>query len=157
VVKLAFEYLSWAIIRLENEYGVEWPPLTQSDVREGLDEYRSEGVVLIAERAGEPLGMGAVRQLDEQVAEVKRMYVREEARGLHIGSMLLDLLMREAENLGARIVRLDTIRFMTDAQRLYRARGFVERPPYEGTEIPGPLQHHWLFFERSLAGALPDS
>jgi hypothetical protein len=37
---------------------------------------------------------------------------------------------------------------MAEAQRLYRSRGFVERPPYEGTEIPQHLQKHWLFFER---------
>jgi GNAT superfamily N-acetyltransferase len=148
VSALAHEYLSWAIARLRDEYGVEWPPPALDDVRAGFDEYRSGGVVLIAERAGRPVGIGAVRRLDEHVAEIKRMYVREEARGLRLGSQLLDRLLQEALNLGANIVRLDTIRFMTDAQRLYRSRGFVERPPYEGTEIPQPLQLHWLFFER---------
>jgi hypothetical protein len=39
---------------------------------------------------------------------------------------------------------------MTDAQRLYRSRGFIERPPYEGTEIPERIQQHWIFFEREL-------
>lgn len=48
------------------------------------------------------------------------------------------------------VVRLDTCRFVTDAQRLYRSRGFEERGPYEGTEIPSRLQEHWLFFERSF-------
>jgi hypothetical protein len=47
-------------------------------------------------------------------------------------------------------VRLDTCEFMTDAQRLYRSRGFVERDPYEGTEIPERLRTYWLFFERPL-------
>ncbi len=40
---------------------------------------------------------------------------------------------------------------MSDAQRLYRSRGFVERTPYEGTEIPEHLQRHWMFFERRLS------
>ena len=39
---------------------------------------------------------------------------------------------------------------MTDAQRMYRSRGFIERSPYEGSEIPEHLQRHWLFFERDL-------
>jgi hypothetical protein len=47
-------------------------------------------------------------------------------------------------------VLLDTVRFMADAQRLYRARGFVEREPYEESEIPRHLREHWLFFERAL-------
>ena len=38
--------------------------------------------------------------------------------------------------------------FGRDAQRLYESRGFVERPPYEGTEIPPELQQYWKFYER---------
>jgi len=149
VSALAFEYLNWAIVALREEYDVEWPPPTLDDIRAGMDAYRSGGIVLIAEQEHVAVGIGAVRLLDEHVAEVKRMYVREGNRGLHIGSRLLDRLMQEARTLGATIIRLDTIRFMTEAQALYRSRGFTERPPYEGTEIPEPFQKHWLFFERS--------
>ena len=55
---------------------------------------------------------------------------------------------RRGSTRGARIVRLDTCRFITAAQGLYRSRGFLGRPPYEGTEIPERLQQHWIFFER---------
>jgi hypothetical protein len=40
---------------------------------------------------------------------------------------------------------------MATAQRLYSSRGFVERTPYEGTEIPVRLQQYWLFFETTSA------
>src|SRR5205085_1566974 len=60
----------------------------------------------------------------------------------------LDRLIEEARAMNARVLRLDTCRFMTDAQRLYESRGFVERPPYEGTEIPPELQQYWKFYER---------
>jgi hypothetical protein len=62
--------------------------------------------------------------------------------------------MVAAKQRGATVVRLDTVRLMAEAQRTYRSRGFVERPPYEGTEIPPHLQQHWLFFERV---EVPDS
>jgi hypothetical protein len=39
---------------------------------------------------------------------------------------------------------------MNDAQSLYRSRKFVERDPYDGTEIPERLRRYWLFFERAL-------
>ncbi len=39
---------------------------------------------------------------------------------------------------------------MTDAQRLYRSRGFFECPPYQETEISTRLRRQWLFFERRL-------
>jgi len=40
---------------------------------------------------------------------------------------------------------------MSAAHVLYRSRGFIERAPYEGTEIPTHLHERWLFFERPLA------
>jgi GNAT superfamily N-acetyltransferase len=83
-----------------------------------------------------------LRRHDPIVAEVKRMFVRQQARSLHVGSSILDRLIEEARATGAKVLRLDTVRFMTDAQRLYRSRGFLERAPYEGTEIPKPLRRY---------------
>jgi GNAT superfamily N-acetyltransferase len=77
------------------------------------------------------------------------MYVAPDWRHRHVGSAILDRLLDQAAELGATTVLLDTCRFMTEAQQLYRSRGFVERPPYGGTEIPPRLQDHWIFFERS--------
>jgi GNAT superfamily N-acetyltransferase len=88
--------------------------------------------------------------LADAVAEVKRMYVPDRWRGAHLGSAILDRLIDQAAAAGATAVRLDTVRFMTDAQRLYRSRGFTECPAYEETEIPSRLRQHWLFFERRL-------
>ena len=78
------------------------------------------------------------------------MYVPDRWRGAHLGSAILDQLIDRATAAGATAIRLDTVRFMTDAQRLYRSRGFVECPPYEETEIPMRLLQHWQFFERGL-------
>jgi GNAT superfamily N-acetyltransferase len=78
------------------------------------------------------------------------MFVQPHVRSLHVGSSILDRLIADARDMGAQLLRLDTVRFMTDAQQLYRSRGFVERPPYDGTEIPEPLRKYWLFFERAL-------
>jgi GNAT superfamily N-acetyltransferase len=147
---LAFEYLSWAVDRLREEYAVEWPPIRREDVGDSLDAYASGGVVTIAERSGVAVGMGAMRSVREGIVEIKRMFVRPQARGQRAGARILDHLLDEARSRGARLVLLDTVKFMAEAQRLYRARGFVEREPYEESEIPEPLREHWLFFERAL-------
>jgi len=149
VAALAFDYLSWAAGRLRDEYGVEWPAIVYDEVLTGVRAYRHEGVVLLAEQDGDAIGMAAVRTLADGAAEIKRMYVAEAARGKHVGSLLLDGLLADPIATAAPVVRLDTVRFMADAQRLYRSRGFTERGPYEGTEIPPALQQHWLFFERA--------
>lgn len=145
-------YLTWGAEQLRKEYGIEEPPADAAHVRAGLEGYRAPagGCLLVAYSAGRPVGVGALRRLPDGVAEIKRMYVVPEARSLRIGSRLLDRLLDSARGQGATLVRLDTARFMSAAHRLYRSRGFVECPPYDGSEIPTHLQAHWLFFERRL-------
>jgi len=106
--------------------------------------------LLVVDCGDEVAGVGALRWLADAVAEVKRMYVPDRWRGAHLGSAILDRLIDQAAAAGATAVRLDTVRFMTDAQRLYRSRGFTECPADEETEIPSRLRQHWLFFERRL-------
>ena len=149
VTALMVEYLAWAHDRLRSEYGVTEPPADPGLERSKLIQYRRpRGLLLLAEVQGEAAGVGALRWLDDAVAEVKRMYVRPSSRGAHVGSALLDRLLDETTVRQATTVRLDTVRFMADAQSLYRSRGFEERPAYEGTEIPPRLQQYRLFFER---------
>jgi hypothetical protein len=67
VAAMMTEYLSWAVVRLHEEYGVEWPPIVEAEVRTGLVAMRRpDAVLLIAERSAEPVGVGAVRRLAPQ-------------------------------------------------------------------------------------------
>jgi ribosomal protein S18 acetylase RimI-like enzyme len=146
---LMADYLTWGSQRLLEQYGVEEAPADPTQVRAGLGAYRPPaGRILLAYLSGRPVGVGAFRPLPDGAVEIKRMYVAPEARSLHIGSRLLDRLIETAGEAGNNVIRLDTARFMSEAQRLYRSRGFTEIPPYEGTEIPAHLHQHWLFFER---------
>ena len=145
------EYLTWANRRLLEEYEIEEPPADPALVRDGLAAYRPpHALVLLAESGARAVAVGALRRHVGGVAEVKRMYVRPEARREGIGAAMLDRLLEEAGAMDVETLRLDTCRFMTGAQRLYRSRGFVEREPYDESEIPPRLRHHWLFFERRL-------
>jgi GNAT superfamily N-acetyltransferase len=151
VARVMVEYLKWAHVRLLDEFGVDDPPTDPRHVHTSLEGFRRpHGVLLLAEHDGEPAGIGALRRLPDRVAEVRRMYVVPGWRGCHISSAILDRLIGEARAMGTTTLRLDTCRFMSDAQRLYRSRGFVERTPYEGSEIPPRLQHLFVFFERGL-------
>lgn len=154
VVQLMSEYLAWVDASLAFELGVREPPSDRGLIREWLAAFRAPGgLLLLVECDGEPAGVGALKLLAPGVAEVKRMYVAPRFRARHLGAALLDRLLAVAKERGVRVVRLDTVRFMADAQRLYRSRGFVERPPSEETEIPPRLWQHWLFFERSETSA----
>jgi ribosomal protein S18 acetylase RimI-like enzyme len=105
------------------------------------------GTILLAHSpAGEPWGVVALRPLDDDGAcEMKRMYVRPEARGQGLGRILAEAIVQAARERGYRAMRLDTIDTMSAAIALYRSLGFREIGAYRFNPMPGAL-----FFEASL-------
>ena len=88
------------------------------------------GAFLVAWSDDEAAGCGAIRRLDDDSAEIKRMYVAAEQRGRGVGRCILDALEGEARRLGVRRIVLETGNRQTRALALYRARGFAEIPAY---------------------------
>jgi GNAT superfamily N-acetyltransferase len=103
------------------------------------------GGVLVAYVADEPVACGAVRLLDPETAEIKRMFVTPDRRGRGVGRRLLDALERAAADLGCRRVRLDTGERQRAALALYRSAGYAEIEAYNVQ----PGASHW--FEKRLA------
>lgn len=83
---------------------------------------------VVAREGGRALGCGALRSLGEPVVEIKRMYVRPEARGRGIGAAILDVLEKQAVERGFRVVRLETGPLQPEALRLYERAGYREIP-----------------------------
>ena len=99
-----------------------------------------QGRFLLARMGTRALGCGAVRVLDADIAEIKRMWVDPAARGLGVGRTLLAALESAAAELGARTVRLDTAAELTEALALYLSSGYREVAPYN----ENPYAAHWL-------------
>jgi GNAT superfamily N-acetyltransferase len=102
------------------------------------------GLFLIARLRGEPVGCGGLILHDAAPAEIKRMWVAPEVRGLGLGRRLLSELERLARESGAPATRLDTNRNLTEAISMYRSSGYEEIPDFNGE----PYAHHW--FEKQL-------
>jgi ribosomal protein S18 acetylase RimI-like enzyme len=95
------------------------------------------GTFLLARIDGRVAGCVALRAIDERTAEVKRLYVRAEARGAGVGRALASELLAEAERLGYERVVLDTLPTMAAAQALYASLGFAPIDPYLERHEPG--------------------
>ena len=90
----------------------------------------SRGAFLVARRNGEPIACGAVRLLDGDTGELKRMFVSKDARGWGLGKKLVLALEAEARALGAKRLVLETGTRQTAAIGLYEATGFSRIPLY---------------------------
>jgi ribosomal protein S18 acetylase RimI-like enzyme len=95
------------------------------------------GVLLVAVDGERYAGMIALRPFDDRICEMKRLFIRPEARGLGLARRLIDALLDEARRLGYEEIRLDTLPMMGAAQALYEAMGFVDMPAYYETPIAG--------------------
>jgi len=103
------------------------------------------GVVLLALDGSAAAACVALRPLDGETCEMKRLYVRPSHRGTGLGKRLADAILAEARARGYRRMRLDTVPGMEAAIALYRALGFREIEAYRANPIPGAL-----FMEREL-------
>ncbi|MFF0009757.1 GNAT family N-acetyltransferase [Streptomyces tibetensis] len=120
-------------------------------IRANLAQFRPpDGQLFLAERNGRGLGIGALRTIGPTICEIKRLYVRQEARRQGIAVAISERLLQQARTLGMSTVRLDTFRDFGEAQALIQAGGFKIREPYTESEIPEPLRRFWIFFEREL-------
>jgi GNAT superfamily N-acetyltransferase len=89
---------------------------------------QGRGIFVIVYRDGAPVGCGALRLLDADTAELKRMYVSPPARGQGLGRRLVAALEAEARALGVRRLVLETGVRQAPALALYRATGFEPIP-----------------------------
>ncbi len=99
-----------------------------------------QGTLLLARgEDGAALGCGALRPLDASACEMKRLYVRPEARGTGLGRALVAAVVAEATRLGYREIKLDTLPQLKEAIALYRDFGFQPIPPYGDHPYEGTI------------------
>jgi GNAT superfamily N-acetyltransferase len=96
------------------------------------------GRLLLARTGDDEIaGCIALRPLDDERCEVKRLFVRLDHHGGGIGRLLIERLVDEARAIGYRTMVLDTLPRMQAAQHLYQAFGFRDIPAYYHNPTPG--------------------
>ena len=109
-----------------------------------------ESLFLILEQDGHAIGMGGIRRVRDGICEMKRVYIRDAAKGQGLGRALVERLMQDARALGYRTMFLDTAPTLETAIGLYQRLGFAPIPAYSEVEVPAIMHPHWVFMARSL-------
>jgi ribosomal protein S18 acetylase RimI-like enzyme len=154
--RLNIEHLTWAIDQLREQHGYIASSESGQTIPEYVDEHLEDltrlhppdGIIYLLGANGDIVGMGALRKLSDGVGEIKRMYIRPAYRGRGYGKQLLEQLLSAGRRFGCSTFLLDTPKFATAAQHIYRSAGFQERNEYPESEIPATFTPYWLFMEK---------
>lgn len=104
-----------------------------------------DGRLLLATDGGQAAGCVALRRLDQEICEMKRLFVRPAYRNQGLGRLLATRIVAEATILGYATMRLDTLDRLQDAMRMYASLGFRRCSPYYHNPLPGVV-----YWERTL-------
>jgi ribosomal protein S18 acetylase RimI-like enzyme len=111
-IDLSFQHFNEEMAQLEIMYG---PP---------------SGAIVLYKHESNYEGCVGIRAINNETAELKRMYVIPSQQRKGIGNILLHEALKMAKGMGYKTIRLDTLKTMTSAMNLYKKFGFKEIPAY---------------------------
>lgn len=145
---------------------VEWHYDRHSEYRDLLDQYLDEksfeaelsslpgkfipprGRLLIATDKDEYVGCVGLRDLGENICEMKRLFVYPQCQGRGAGLALAKAIIKEAQDIGYTSMRLDTGPNSIEAQTIYQKLGFRKIPPYY--DLDDQMKDWLIFMELTL-------
>ena len=102
------------------------------------------GLFVLARLTGEWVGCGALKRIDAETGEIKRVWTAPSARGLGVARTILHRLEAEASAMGMTVLRLDTNKALSEAHALYLGQGYRDVERFNDN----PYAHRW--FEKRL-------
>ena len=107
-----------------------------------------KGDLLLASIDGVSAGCVAMKPIDDQRCEMKRMFVYPQFHGRGVGRALGEAIIASARNAGYRTMLLDTSIRQKEAQALYQNLGFKYIEPYY--DLPDDMKEWLVFMELEL-------
>lgn len=155
-IRMNVEYLEKNLDDLAENFNIDSRTMvgrTAEEMARGiLSAYKDlkppEGVLCILKIDGKIAGMGVIKRLEDDIGELKNMYIRPEYRGNGYGKKMVQKLLETGGDLGFDTFRLDTSKFMVAAQHIYKLAGFEERDKYPGSDVSAQWEPYWLWMEK---------
>jgi putative acetyltransferase len=148
VRKLIREFLKWHLQRHTDDIELINAYFDSTGFEEELaslpGKYSSpRGRLLLALYENQPAGCVALKEINTQACEMKRMFVYTQFQGKGIGHALARVIIDEARTIGFASMKLDTSFRQAEALRLYQRFGFKKIEAYY--DLPEKMRN-WLVF-----------
>ena len=155
-VKLNVEFVTWIADQLRENYQLDSVSKIGQTIPEYVDAHLEDltslkppdGIIYLLVDCGDIAGMGAIRKLSDEIGEIKRMYISPLYRGRGYGKQMLNKLLEVGREFGCSSFLLETSKFMTVAQHIYKSAGFIEREEYPESETPKIFRSYQIFMEK---------
>ncbi|MEP7207419.1 MAG: GNAT family N-acetyltransferase [Casimicrobiaceae bacterium] len=153
---LIAEYVEWCRTRYRDHPRVVDQVFGYQSLAAELETLASaygppNGRTLLVLHDGQVCAAGAYRRLSGGSCEMKRLFVRNDFKGMGIGRRLCTALVEAARNERFERMRLDTGDLFTEAIAMYESLGFRRCAPYR--HYPAALMPYLVFMEMPLSGA----
>jgi ribosomal protein S18 acetylase RimI-like enzyme len=89
-----------------------------------------DGTFIIAKDNDSVVGCVGLRKLDKNICEMKRLFVDDKYKGKGVGRKLVEIIINEAKCKNYKKMRLDTLKTMENALKIYYKNNFYEIEPY---------------------------
>ena len=134
ILKLFTEYTAMLISKQDNFNEYLKIQNYDEEVKHLEKKYgRPEGRLYILFCDEKAAGCIALRKLDNENCEMKRLYIVPKFRGKGIGNLLIEKIISDAKEIGYRYMLLDTLPFLKSAVHRYKQHGFYEIPRYNNS------------------------
>ena len=113
--------------------------------------------LLATDEHGRLMGCGVIRKIRPNAAELKRMYVRPEARGTGLGRKLFEMRMQEARKMGCTRLFADTVKDNRAMLAMYESMGFSYIPRYPENANPIEMEPFLVYLKLVFPDENPDT
>lgn len=129
--KLIIEYIRW----LNQD-------LSFQNIEDELNNFpekysEPEGAFFIAAENGGIIGCVGLKKIDNEICEMKRLFVNDGYKGKGVGKKLVEIIIGEAKRKQYKKIRLDTLATMKAALNIYYENNFYRIEPYYNNPADG--------------------
>lgn len=152
ICQLFLEYVQLLNEAISREYGVSIDvEAIHQMFMSGTDKfYPPRGRLYLCKHDNEYVGIGCLKELDNDIGEIKRMFVRSKHRGKGFGKMILDQLIADARSIGYNRIYLDSPKVFPISHNLYQSRGFAYIELFPGSEGAASKADIFVYMELVL-------